>query len=298
MATPQGRWIASAAPRKDDFFFKSVELSWLGLGPTIHPSIFVCIHMRFKKTHPAEKKIRLSSARRFMNDLMHFSKKIPLVSIERTMQLSTLIEARQRLSLRPSWFIIFTKAFAQVTAQCPTLRRAYLLFPHPHLYEVNQTSVMFPIEREVENEPMVLFTRINQPEAMSLPALDKLIKNNKKKPVFKVNSFRRILRLNRLPFPFRRLIWWLGLNVGSFRNKYFGCFGITGMPNLGASSVHVLSPMSSNITFGVFQPDGQVIVKLFWDHRVFDGVMAAKALEALERVLQQEILDELIGLAS
>lgn len=252
--------------------------------------------MIFKKTYPSGKRIRLSYARRFMNDLMHFSKKVPIVSIERQMQLANLIEARQCLVSKPSWFVIFTKAFAQVTAQCPTLRRAYVLFPYPHLYETDQTSVMFAMEREVENEPMVLFTRINQPESMSLPALDKLIQNNKKKPVSKVNSFRRILRLNSFPFPLRRFIWWLGLNVDAFRSRFFGNFGITGMPNLGASSIHVLSPMSLNIAFGVFQPDGQVMVKLFWDHRVLDGVMAAKTLEALEGVLMQEILEELQAL--
>jgi hypothetical protein len=57
----------------------------------------------------------------------------------------------------------------------------------------------------------------------------------------------------------------------------------------------VLSPLTTTLTFGVFDADGSALVRLFFDHRVFDGVQPAAALEELERTLCGAIVEELRG---
>jgi hypothetical protein len=43
----------------------------------------------------------------------------------------------------------------------------------------------------------------------------------------------------------------------------------------------------------VISPDGDVNVRMYWDHRVMDGAVVARALAQLERTLNGEIADEL-----
>ena len=47
-------------------------------------------------------------------------------------------------------------------------------------------------------------------------------------------AFRKMLRATRLPLPLRRLLWWIGLNVGRQRANYFGSFGVTSVAAYGA----------------------------------------------------------------
>ena len=60
-----------------------------------------------------------------------------------------------------------------------------------------------------------------------------------------------------------------------------------------ATSLHTLSPLTTTITFGVIEPDGSVLVRLFYDHRVLDGVQPSEALRELEEALNGGILHEL-----
>jgi hypothetical protein len=53
--------------------------------------------------------------------------------------------------------------------------------------------------------------------------------------------------------------------------------------------------MTTTLTYGDFAPDGSILVRLFYDHRVLDGVGPAAALAELERVLCGPILAELRG---
>jgi hypothetical protein len=43
--------------------------------------------------------------------------------------------------------------------------------------------------------------------------------------------------------------------------------------------------------------EGKLMVRLNFDHRIFDGALAARVLIRLEQVLNSSILDELRGLA-
>jgi hypothetical protein len=84
---------------------------------------------------------------------------------------------------------------------------------------------------------------------------------------------------------------------GKFRGKWFGTFGLTGVAALGSVSHHMLTPLTATLTFGVIQPNGNVSVRLFYDHRVMDGIEPSKALEEVENTLLGPIRAEMEGLA-
>jgi hypothetical protein len=243
---------------------------------------------------PAGRNLPLSLPRRFIGDLVHFARRVPSVPVERRMDLAAVLAARRLAQPRPSWCAIFTRAYSFVAAACPELRRAYLSFPRPHLYEHPANVASIAVERRLGDEDAVLFGHLKSPEKLSLLELDTQLRQWKEQPIERIGSFRRVLRLSRWPWPLRRLIWWIGLNcIGRKRAHYFGTFGVSVYSGLGAASLHPLSPLTTTLNYGVIDPDGCVDVRIAYDHRVLDGATIARALEELERVLKCEILTEL-----
>jgi hypothetical protein len=99
-------------------------------------------------------------------------------------------------------------------------------------------------------------------------------------------------------WPLRRALWWWGLNSdGYFRARQFGTFGMSIYSSLGSESLHPLSPMTFVINYGVIDDEGNVTVKLIYDHRVVDGANVARALAAIEEALHGPILQELREMA-
>lgn len=239
--------------------------------------------------------IGLSLERRFVCDLLHYSKLIPSVPSQRRMHLADVIAARSTWARRPSWCAIFIKAYSIVAAEQPELRRAYLPRPWPHLYEHPINVASFSLERRRGNEDGVYFTQVPQPERLSLFELDQIVRYHQQAPVESVPSFRRSLLLSRLPWPLRGMAWRGGLLYsGNVRAHFFGTFGISVVASLGAAGLHILSPLTTTINYGVFEPDGSLDVRLVYDHRVIDGAPVARALARLEEVLHGPIRDELL----
>lgn len=243
---------------------------------------------------PAGRNLPLSLPRRFIGDLVHFARRVPSVPVERRMDLTPVLAARRLAQPRPSWCAIFTKAYSVVAAAFPELRRSYLAFPQPHLYEHASNVASIAVERRLGEEDAVLFGHLKSPEKLTLLKLDAQLRHWKEQPIEETGSFRRALRLSRWPWPVRRLIWWVGLNcIGRKRAHYFGTFGVSVYSGLGAASLHPLSPLTTTLNYGVIDADGLVDVRIIYDHRVLDGATIARALEELERVLNCEILAEL-----
>jgi 2-oxoacid dehydrogenases acyltransferase (catalytic domain) len=239
------------------------------------------------------RRIPLSRARRLVIDFLHFSTAIPTVPVQRRMHIQPVIDARSALPNRPAWTAIFVKAFALVSAEMPELRRAFLKLPWRHLHEYPQPVASVAIERDFEGDKAVLVARIKDPASLSLPELSRRVRTFAECPVRDVKDFRRALRTCLLPRPIRRLMWWIGLNYPSQRIRYFGTFGVSVYSGLGAESLHPLAPLTTILNYGVFSPDGQVDVRVVYDHRVMDGAIVARALARLEEVLAGPIVDEL-----
>jgi hypothetical protein len=248
-------------------------------------------------SQPRGRNLRLSVPRRFVGDLVHFARKVPTVPVQRHMDVSAVAAERHAATPRPGWCAIFTKAYACVAAETPELRRAYMAFPWPHLYEHPVSVASVAVERQYEGEDAVFFVQVREPEARTLAEIDQKLREGKEAPIASVGSFRRAVRISRLPRPLRRALWWFGLNVkGRKRASYMGTFGVSVYAALGAASLHPLSPLTTAMNYGVIDPAGGIDVRIIYDHRVMDGTTVARALARMEEVLNGQILDELRGL--
>jgi pyruvate/2-oxoglutarate dehydrogenase complex dihydrolipoamide acyltransferase (E2) component len=243
---------------------------------------------------PAGVSIPLSLPRQLICDYLHFAQKIPSVPVQRRMKLAEVAAARAAAGVRPSWCALFIKAYGFVAAATPQLRRSYLSFPRPRLYEHPVNVVSIAIERQFGDEDAVFFARIRRPERLSLVEIDHRLRRFKEQPIETIGDYRRNLLMFRFPRPLRRLLFWFGLNVwGRKRAALMGTNGITAYSGLGAASLHPLSLLTTTLNYGVIEPDGAVDVRIVYDHRVLDGATIARALAELERVLRHEILAEL-----
>jgi len=236
----------------------------------------------------------LSPFRRLVVDLMHFCQKVPAVTVERTMDMNRLIEARQACRARPSWCAIFIKAMAIMSMRRPELRRAFLPLPWPRLYEHPCNVANFTIERRFQDEEIVFYAQVRRPERKSIQDLDAFLRLCQEEAVENLKGFRRALRLSRVPWPWRRLVWWLSLNLlGKIRSHNFGTFTVTTVGAQGGGFLHITPLLTSTLHYGLFDERGRLDMRLTFDHRALDGGNAARAMVELESVLNNEILDEL-----
>ncbi|HYT89454.1 MAG TPA: hypothetical protein VEL76_12175 [Gemmataceae bacterium] len=247
---------------------------------------------------PFGRNLPLSLPRRLIGDMMHFAQQVPSVPVQRRMNIAPLVAARREAVPRPSWCALFTKAYALVAAARPELRRAYLSFPWPHLYEHPSSVASIAIERRIGDEDAVLFAQIRGVEEHTPEQLDRFLKECKETPIERVGMFRRALRVSRLPRILRRFLWWLGLNWSGYkRARNWGTFGVSVYSGLGAEGLHPLSPLTTTLNYGVISEDGTVDVRIIYDHRVLDGSNVARALAELEQVLNEDIARSLLPAA-
>ncbi|GIW79616.1 MAG: hypothetical protein KatS3mg105_1423 [Gemmatales bacterium] len=240
------------------------------------------------------RRLALSLPRRLIADLMHASRQVPLVTAERRMGLQSVSLVRKRASPRVGWCAIFIKAYARVAQLLPELRRSYMSCPWPHLYEHPESVASVAVERRIAGELGVLFGRIRGPEQQSLLDIQRHLQGYKEKPIEEVSAYRQMLRISSLPWPFRRALWWYGLNISGWRRcKYFGTFGISVVANLGAGLNNLISPLATTLNYSPLNENGELEVRLNFDHRVIDGATAARALAELEEMIKGDIHREL-----
>ena len=143
---------------------------------------------------------------------------------------------------------------------------------------------------------MVFFATLAGAHTRSLADLDAHLRRSRTGPAERVAGFRRALRLARLPWPLRRLGMWLGLHAsGRLRERFFGTFSVTSPAAYGAGGLSLISALTATLHYGLFDAAGRLDMRLTFDHRVFDGGTAARALAALESVLRGPILSEVRG---
>jgi hypothetical protein len=229
-----------------------------------------------------------------MTDVLHFSRKLPSVPMQRRMRLADVAEARSEWPQRVSWCSIFLKAYSIVASRTPELRRTYMPLPWGHLYEHPTNIATFTVEREYRGESAVFWAQVPRPEIFDLASLDQFVRRHRTAPLESVPSFQRGLWVSRFPWPVRRLLWGAGLYCGgATRAQLFGTFGISVVASLGAAGLHLLSPLTTTLNYSPFEMDGSIDVRLTYDHRVLDGAPVARAMADLENVLHEEIADEL-----
>lgn len=244
---------------------------------------------------PSRKGIRvpLSPARRIVAELMHHARKVPSLPLKRTLNVAQLAAARDSCVPKPTWVGIFLKAYSLVARERVELRRCFVRWPRPHLYEHPASECAVLVERDWDGEKAVLGAKIRGPENQSLEDIDLAIRRFQSAPFDDVSDLRQLARLGRLPGIARRLVFWSSLWLSGFtRSKRFGTFMISTLGNLGIDQCHPLSPLTTYFSFGPIAADGTVVGTIVYDHRVLDGRTVARALCDLETVLNGPILAE------
>jgi hypothetical protein len=236
----------------------------------------------------------ISTPRRLIADIMHASIGVPFVSLRRSLDIRQLLEARALAARPPGWAAIFVKAFCLVAKDEPLLRTVYAKWPWPHFYELPRSVGMVAIARVEDGQDCVLPEKIPAADKLALTEIDAQIQHAKGAPIAQVPAFRKILQITRLPLPFRRMIWLVGLGFGRQRANWFGSFAVTSVAAYGAGELQALSPGPFILSYGLAQ-DQTIDVVIRWDHRVTDAALIAKALTRLEQVLNTEIAAELRG---
>ena len=248
-------------------------------------------------TIKAGRRMRLPRSRRFIDDFLSFSIRVPSQSLARQCNLAPLVEARANATVRISWPVLFMKAFSLVADKHPGLRRVYMRWPWPHLYEHPHSIGRIAIAREFEGEDWLFFSRIIRPEEMSLTDMAQELTDARHTPVRDIPAFLFRTRFVRLPTTLRRMIWWLALNLsGTARASLAGTVGLSTVSNLGALSIHPPSVGNIVITYGPIAENGDVRISMVYDHRVLDGGPVAQYLGDLEETLNGQIRDELLAI--
>jgi hypothetical protein len=238
--------------------------------------------------------LRLTLPRQYIVDLLHFSKKIPSIPVQRQMDLGSTVAARNRLELPPSWVVIFAKAFSITCLEFPELRRTFLAFPYARLFEYVSPVASIAVEKQVGSESAIAFLRLGHLHCNRLQDLDKILRQAREEPIEAFRSYRTAKAMYWLPTIARRALWWLGLNISArLRANQFGTFGMSVYASLGAESLHPISPLTCTLNYGPITCDGRVTLRIVYDHRVLDGATVARAMSRMENVLTSQITQEL-----
>jgi hypothetical protein len=238
--------------------------------------------------------IALSAARKAILEILRQARHTPSLPLSRAMKLPELVAARKVDPSPPSWVAIFMKAYGLVAQSYAELRRAFIPWPRPHLYEHPHSECALLVERVWQGEQVVLAGKVRAPEKQPLELIGSYLRYLNEAEVPKVSAFRQLLRLGRLPGPLRRFAFWRIVNLSGYRRaKRLGTFVLSSLGNYGVEQHHPLSPLTTYLTFGPISLDGNVTVKIIYDHRVMDGRTVARCLVDLETTLRDDLVREL-----
>jgi hypothetical protein len=239
--------------------------------------------------------IPLSLPRRLILEHCHFSNATTKGVMKRTLLVAEFTQAMA--AKRPAKVpvtVLFLKAFAFVARDMPELRRSYVRIPTPRLMETAIASGCIAITRDFQGTEAVLLAQFANPAAAPLSHLADDLMHYKNAPVEQIRDFKRSFQIARLPQPLRRFAFWLGLNWPRQRRKFFANFAVSNTGD--AEPVHAVHPLTALISFGrIDSLAGRVDATISFDHRVFDGMTATRALVALEAALNGAIAAELLS---
>jgi hypothetical protein len=237
----------------------------------------------------------LSLPRRMIGDTLFMGRQLTLTTIQRRMRLGEVVAARAALQPRPSWCALFTKAMANVLSRRSELRRVYVSYPWPRLFEYDHITASIVVERDYRGEPALFLARLRSPERLSVFDLDARVRTYKERPIETIAGFRGALWMARLPLLLRRMLGWTIMNwMPRLRGKFLGTFGVSVTAGLGAAGLYLITPWTLTLLYDVFDASGALDVRLTFDHRVVDGAILAAALSDMEREMCGPIREELL----
>jgi len=223
--------------------------------------------------------------RRTAIDISIASKSVPSFPLIRSMQLGGLDAARRASKNRIGWTALFIHAYSRVCREVPELRDIYVSWPIPYLYRHPEVVASVTIHRrDGEGNERLIWGRIQSPCNLAIDSVQASVDRFSHGSIDEV--FADGLRMERRPAILRRATWWLLTRCcGRKRAKHVGTFSISSLGQLGALNGHHPLVTTSSLAIGPLDRDGNCDVALICDHRVIDGVLAARALQTLENLL-------------
>lgn len=239
--------------------------------------------------------LKLPAVRRVISDSLYASKQLELVVGQRVMKLGPTIAARKATpSPRPSLFAIMIKAFALVSARRPELRRVFVSRPWHRLYQYDHNVFSVVVEKEFEGEKGLFLVRLDRPEEMSLYEIDAALRKKSTKPVAQCNGDRNALRIASLPWFVRKLFWNLVMNWSpKLRYRCLGTMGFSVTAAAGGAALTLLTPWTSAVCYDAPDENGDMVLRVTFDHRVYDGKIAGRYLAEVERELLTTVVAEI-----
>jgi hypothetical protein len=228
-----------------------------------------------------------------MTDLMIASRSLSAVGGSGTINVAAAAAARRLRAPRISWHAIWIKAVAMAAAEWPELRTGYLRYPWAHLYLHPHSVASVTVERRWNGAPALFVDPILDPAALSLAEIERRRRSLQESPIEKVGGFRRQLRISRLPWIVRRAVWHIGTQwSGWLRSRYLGTYTVT-KSHRRIKALQVFLPISFVFYWTAPDRNGDVEVRIFFDHRIIDGSSAARIIAAIERAINEGIAAEL-----
>jgi hypothetical protein len=238
------------------------------------------------------KPVPLSLGRRLIVEHCHFSSLTQKGVFTKKLGIAPLLNALANNPAKPPLTVVFLKAFALIANTMPELRRTYIKLPWPQLHELDYSIGMLPITREMDGEEVVLMAQFRDPAQESFADLASSLAYQKTSPIRSVKNFNRALKFVALPWPLRRIAFWIGLNSARHKPKFFGTFAVSSVGT--AEIVYAIHPLTTLISYGLIDKTNNTIdVTFSFDHRVFDGMTVARAYDGLEAVLNGAIAEEI-----
>src|SRR5262249_17821424 len=232
--------------------------------------------------------------RRWMGDIIHFGMKSQTVGCNWIINVAAAAEARKTRHPPVSWVAVWVRAIAMAGSKWPELRTCYLPYPWPRMYLHPFTVATLLVERDWRGASAVFLDTVKNPEALSIIEIDQIFQSLRKLPVESVGAFRLLIRVSKLPLLLRRFLWSIALYwSGRLRSKYVGSIAINFIRAQRFAIAQTKTAISFTIWFGLVKPNGDMLVQLFWDHRVLDGMAANRMIRDLEAMMNAEIVEEL-----
>jgi pyruvate/2-oxoglutarate dehydrogenase complex dihydrolipoamide acyltransferase (E2) component len=233
--------------------------------------------------------------RKIVLDICRAARTVPCFPVERTLQLAEVDRQRRELSTRISWCAIFVKAWAQVSVEFPELREVFISLPWMRLYRHPNSVASISIHRDDSacDGGELIWCRIASAESMPLSEIQAKLDEFQTAPIEQV--FRDGVRSGKSPWLSRVLMWHVIMRWwGKRKAKKIGTFSVSTLSGENARNFFHPLIVTTSMEYGRVDPKtGECRFTLLCDHRVLDGMLAARAIRRLEEILQQQTVAEL-----
>lgn len=191
---------------------------------------------------------------------------------------------------------ILLKAIGIAQKHHPASRSA--LLPWGQIVTFHRIIAGFTVERYVECGPVVFFGSINDPDRKSVEQIAAELRDYAEKDINEIPQLDLEHRFSKMPWLFRKFVFWLGKRFPSIRLK---CQGATfGFSTLGKYKLRsIIPPNVCTSVFGVGTVEPRPVVNnnqieirsmmtltLNFDHRLIDGAPAARFLNDVRTLLE------------